>query len=680
MNTEQINLFYDILGHKNQTEIRGISKGLKPEIKTIFVNNKDDFFKNVQIFNNEGYCVFAGLNERIENGTKMDDVISLKWFIIDLDSEVEEVKNAVESKLKHCQLIYKYKIATGHGYHYYFPIKQINNNNDIQEFLVKCKYVLTSLNTNIDKKVYDPSRVVRVWGTENKKDKKNIKDVVVIEERKDYNEENNYYNILDIYEDSIKEIKSKQYNQPVYTSNYEIPLFTYLNDNPLQQENINKNDILFKNMAAYIFQNYGDTEKVRNLLKEFAKKNKHNPSEILCWFDKCVKGDITECNIGELINWNKKHKLGLEQYIVRKEKSKIKNFNVIPIKKLNEMNLPPLKYQIPNFILDSGLTIFAGKAGSGKSFAALDAGLAIAMGNTFLNKIPAVKGNVIYMDEENGLRRLKARVNSLTKGDTVRYKNYNYENFYFISFDDVKIDALNTKEIFTELIKEYKPTLIILDSIVRMMDGKENDVEDAKKVINNLRKLAEELNISFLLLHHANKAGSGMDAVRGSGDYMNGVDIGYLFTSTDKKYYKQISLIKNRDRGEDEANEFIMHMNGQYLPDSKLEDSNLTLQWMNTSNFEEQKDNRTTLEKCVDDIKIYIQQNNYTEIQTGSDNHLFGWLKNKYKKLSINTFENAINELERKNIIVKEKRGIYKIIKNSCVETTASDFGIQTGE
>lgn len=340
MNTDEISKFYDMLGHKKQTEIRAINKALNPVIKTFFIDNKNDFINQCIKFNDEGYSVFAGVNERTINCTEDKDVISLKYMLIDMDHANDRDQKVVESMFKELELNYKYKISTGNGYHYYFPIPEINDNYKIQEFLDFNKLVFSKLyprkikNPNkgfIDSTIYNPSRIMRVWGTDNKKDLQKIKFVTILENN-NLNElqiQNNYYNFMDYYE-SIKKKMDKKKNNVItenINTNFELPLYNHLINNPdlIKDKSTGcTNNNLLKNLAIYAFLKYGDTDEIKKVLIDFSKNIKRNSQEILGWFNKAVKKELTDVNLGELIIWNnilkQKYMLDLKDYIKKVDK------------------------------------------------------------------------------------------------------------------------------------------------------------------------------------------------------------------------------------------------------------------------------------------------------------------------------------------------------------------------
>jgi hypothetical protein len=75
----------------------------------------------------------------------------------------------------------------------------------------------------------------------------------------------------------------------------------------------------------------------------------------------------------------------------------------------------PLRWIVPG-LLSHGLTILAGPRWSGKSCLALDLGTAVATGGLALHSLGCPRGDVLYLDVENGDRRLEDRLRALLFG------------------------------------------------------------------------------------------------------------------------------------------------------------------------------------------------------------------------------------------------------------------------
>src|SRR6187431_1693530 len=72
---------------------------------------------------------------------------------------------------------------------------------------------------------------------------------------------------------------------------------------------------------------------------------------------------------------------------------------------------PPVRWVIPDYI-GEGLTILAGCRNSGKSWLALDWAIAVARGGSAMGEVACEPGDVLYIDLENGERRIRSRLDT----------------------------------------------------------------------------------------------------------------------------------------------------------------------------------------------------------------------------------------------------------------------------
>src|SRR3990167_10009287 len=80
-------------------------------------------------------------------------------------------------------------------------------------------------------------------------------------------------------------------------------------------------------------------------------------------------------------------------------------------KQLYGREFPSNKWIIDRIVPDAGFVMFVGEAGAGKSFIALDAIRAVITQTPFLDHFETnTKCKILIIDKENGLRRLKTRM------------------------------------------------------------------------------------------------------------------------------------------------------------------------------------------------------------------------------------------------------------------------------
>ena len=73
---------------------------------------------------------------------------------------------------------------------------------------------------------------------------------------------------------------------------------------------------------------------------------------------------------------------------------------------------PPLRAVVPGYLYE-GFTVLAGRQKLGKTWLAIDWALAVATGGVAMGSIDCAAGNVLYIDMENGPRRIQGRINTL---------------------------------------------------------------------------------------------------------------------------------------------------------------------------------------------------------------------------------------------------------------------------
>src|SRR5262245_17604693 len=73
----------------------------------------------------------------------------------------------------------------------------------------------------------------------------------------------------------------------------------------------------------------------------------------------------------------------------------------------------PLGWAVPDHV-GEGLTVIAGRQKIGKTWLAMHFALAVAGGGKVFGTIPCEAGDVLYVDFENGPRRIASRIRALT--------------------------------------------------------------------------------------------------------------------------------------------------------------------------------------------------------------------------------------------------------------------------
>jgi hypothetical protein len=198
-NEEDVKLFYKLLNHKEDTEIRFIKRGVYPAYK--IVRNESDFVNQCRIWNGKRN-IYAGIRNRkpgLKKCATASDIIGLQTITVDIDpvrasetpSTDEEIKNAIKvarviSEWFKKNLFKKpFSAMTGNGTCLYFSVPYLKitdtNRNEIPMKLERFeadlrkifKKKLEHYNCRIDS-MYDLPRIAKVIGTLSVKGKESI--------------------------------------------------------------------------------------------------------------------------------------------------------------------------------------------------------------------------------------------------------------------------------------------------------------------------------------------------------------------------------------------------------------------------------------------------------------------------------------------------------------------------
>lgn len=149
----------------------------------------------------------------------------------------------------------------------------------------------------------------------------------------------------------------------------------------------------------------------------------------------------------------------------------------------------------------------------GKTTLSLNIALTLAAGRSFH---PFVRDNVVYgrrvmiIDGENTLPELKSDIELMTRDWSPRERALLEDNLLILcdeEIDDEPLDLTNHLELVTECAKDFKPDLIIVDTMAALFTLKnESDNAEVKSIVMQpLKKLARDANAVVWLLHHIGK-------------------------------------------------------------------------------------------------------------------------------------------------------------------------------
>ena len=305
-----------------------------------------------------------------------------------------------------------------------------------------------------------------------------------------------------------------------------------------------------------------------------------------------------------------------------------------------DKGVPEITWVVDKLLVKNGITFFAGEPASGKSFIAMQLALDVSQGKPFLGCYQTIKGNVLYIDEENGIITLLSRFDKLKRGSNIQ----NVNNIFTSIFSNFKFDDEISTSALESFIETHDISVVIIDSMVRCLDGDENSSKDVRLIFETIKR-SLTLGASFIILHHMKKDHSGnMNSLRGSSDFPAMADCVLTFS---KKTRGEVvmSLAKNRhidvsdlqdvkikfENKEDEAIEIFM--NGLFEPKKNAQDN------------------------CYDMIKEWIINKKVAFFTT---TNVMGVMKHKGQ--SETTIYDSLKLLCEKGDIMKLRRGQYQVV------------------
>ena len=177
---------------------------------------------------------------------------------------------------------------------------------------------------------------------------------------------------------------------------------------------------------------------------------------------------------------------------------------------------PPINWVVPGYISE-GFLVLAGRQKLGKTWLAIDWALAVAVGGVAMGSISCEQGDVLYIDLENGPRRIQGRITTLYPDGRNRPDLSRLE---WVT-EAPQLDAGFIAELERWRVSVSAPRLIVIDVLQRIKPPgsmARNAYENDYSTWAPLQHWATEHGIAVLGLHHTKKGGADdpLEALSGS--------------------------------------------------------------------------------------------------------------------------------------------------------------------
>ena len=160
-------------------------------------------------------------------------------------------------------------------------------------------------------------------------------------------------------------------------------------------------------------------------------------------------------------------------------------------------------HQPLQLVVAEALNLLVAREKTGKSLLALGCSLPVARGAESYAGLTVSPGRVVYLDAENGVHESHRRIRRLSAMPIPP------DQFTYLQHDAVpfQLDAPDAFEVLAEVVNEYRPDLIVLDSFRSLWSGEENHPGEVAAVLDPLRNFLRQQGVAGLLLHHENAKG-----------------------------------------------------------------------------------------------------------------------------------------------------------------------------
>lgn len=203
---------------------------------------------------------------------------------------------------------------------------------------------------------------------------------------------------------------------------------------------------------------------------------------------------------------------------------------------------PPQEWIVENLITAGSVNIFEGHPGSKKTWALFDLAVCVALGKNWLD-FQTAQGTVLIIDEESGNKRLARRMGDVFRGHLV-HQDKIMPSIKWTSLDGIDLGNKADINDLGELIQSVKARLVIIDALVDVMPGRdENSAKETQPIFANLRYLVETYGVTIIVIHHLNKGGN----TRGSTQIIGAVDLIVQVESKDGNNLVTFKTTKERD-------------------------------------------------------------------------------------------------------------------------------------
>ena len=189
---------------------------------------------------------------------------------------------------------------------------------------------------------------------------------------------------------------------------------------------------------------------------------------------------------------------------------------------------PPLTFVVED-VLPAGCTLMTGKSKDGKSLMAYDIAVAVASGGKALGHFDVTAGSVWYLALEDGERRAKERLQLMEDRAETALPDEAQDRLVFTLWEAPRLGEGLEEDLLEWIGTTPDARLIIIDILEKVRPSRKIGgsvyAEDYAST-SSLTRLAQEMGIAILVVHHSNKSNPAdfRDSASGAMSLLGGAD------------------------------------------------------------------------------------------------------------------------------------------------------------
>ena len=468
---------YLIMGLTETLVVRAIRPNNQSCAEESFIDTFQQFLDFCTAHNGKNH-VFIGINPRGEN----DSVSRLCRFVIDLDNPTgDDLETA--KKLKPSIIV-----SSGNGYHIYFCLDGrpcVDRDLDTKRNSEAVKKLQKLFTGKVDPACVDVERVMRVPGTTNLK---NGKMAEIIYRGLDDGRFKKWFVSIRVDETKRPKISSYQGITERLTS-------LRLTDRAL--------DVLWKKTE------FGDTYTHSERDFSIACKLKQHG-----WGEADIKEAL---RLKRLEEGDEKGKAEREDYLERTVDSAYRQLSVQNQSVYTKNQSPyqiafssteifkdikKTEWLVNDLLPKSSITFVVGDSKTGKSYFALETALSVSLGRLVAGRFNSVMERVLFLELEDGIQIMAPRYHALVNAYGQQPTS---DQFRIYMGHEMKLDTESSYNQLLDQCKEFKPGLIVVDTLAKCHSKDEISAKEMTLVLDKLQRLRNDFRCAILIVHHFNK-------------------------------------------------------------------------------------------------------------------------------------------------------------------------------